>query len=145
MNTYYASYYYDNFYNDDFYSSNFDIGDILPILLICVLVAAVVAILVVICKKAKKAPNAPLADGEEIVLERSMFFNWFRITVTNKRVLYKGIFWRRMTLPLNRISALDIGIFRFLHIGSSAGHIFMVLFRHYREVYETIGTLLSQV
>jgi len=140
MNTYYAS-----FYNDDFYGSEVSLGDILPILLICVLVAAVVAIFVVICKKAKNAPNVPLTDGEEIVLERSMFFNWFRITVTNKRVLYKGIFWRRTSLPLNRISATGTGIFGFLHIGSSAGHIMMIFFRHYREVYETIGALLNNV
>ena len=74
-----------------------------------------------------------------------MFFNWFRITVTNKRVLYKGIFWRRMSLPLNRISATGTGIFGFLHIGSSAAHIMMIFFRHYREVYETIGALLNNV
>ena len=91
------------------------------------------------------AVSIPTGEGEKVVLERGMFFNLFRITVTTKRVLYKGIFWRRMSLPLNRISATGTGIFGFLHIGSSAGHIFMVLFRHYREVYETIGALLSQV
>ena len=115
-------------------------------------------IMAIVCLARKKAAKNPAAAAstapvaipapsaeEQVVLERSMFFNWFKITVTTKRVMYKGIFWRRMNLPLNRISAVGTGIFGFLHIGSSAGHIMMIFFRHYREVYETIGTLLAQV
>ena len=68
-----------------------------------------------------------------------------QLTVTTKRVIYKGIFWRRMNLPLNRISAVDTAIFGTLHVGSSAGHIIMGFFRHYREVYDTINALLAQM
>ena len=91
------------------------------------------------------AAPAVQSNTEQVVLERTMFFNLLKITVTNKRVMYKGIFWRRVNLPLNRISAVDTAIFCSLHIGSSAGSIRMSLFRHYREVYETISALLNEV
>ena len=89
--------------------------------------------------------SAPEGTGERIVLTRGMFFNLFRITVTTKRVIYKGIFWRRMNMPLKHISAVDTAIFGTLHVGSSAGHIIMGFFRHYREVYDTINALLAQM
>ena len=120
----------------------------------CLAVANVVMVIIYAARKSKKknpveaiAPAAiavpsPSAE-EQVILERGMFFNWFRITVTNKRVMYKGIFWRRMNLPLNRITATSTGIFCYLSVGSSAGRIHMIFFRHYREVYDTINTLLN--
>lgn len=82
---------------------------------------------------------------EQIALSRDHFFHLITITITNKRVMYKGILWKRVNLPLNRISAVGTSIFCSLHIGSSAGRIHMMFFGHYREVYETISTLLNNV
>ena len=94
---------------------------------------------------ANSTVTIPMGESEQVLLERTMLFNLLKITVTNKRVMYKGILWKRVNLPLNRISAVGTSIFCSLHIGSSAGRIHMIFFGRYREVYEVISALLNNV
>ena len=70
------------------------------------------------------------------------------LTVTTKRVIVKAPLGRRLSLPINRISAVGTGPFHYLSITSTAGiagQIRLVFVPKYVEVYDTINTLLNQV
>ena len=66
------------------------------------------------------------------------------LTVTNTRVCGRTCFGKRVDLPINKISAVSINVFKTLCISTSSGVIKFSGIKNRDEVFNVISTRLSQ-
>ena len=79
-----------------------------------------------------------------LIIAVIIFFMIFRneIIVTNKRVFGKSAFGKRIDLPLDSISSVEISFFRGIAIGTSSGRIRFYLITNYFEIHSCISELI---
>ena len=66
------------------------------------------------------------------------------ITVTDKRIYGKGIWNRRVDIPLDSVSAVGTSAFKGLAVASSSGRINFKLIKNRNEIHAAISNLLIE-
>lgn len=75
----------------------------------------------------------------------SFEMNRCALTITNKRVVGKASFGKRVDLPLKQISSIGLGIFKRISVASSSGRIHFWLLKNREEVYKELSSLLGEL
>ena len=68
-----------------------------------------------------------------------------QLDITTKGVYYTGLWQRRVSLPLNRISSVSTALCGTLWVGTGSGHLALSFVPEHLEVHDTIRDLLKQV
>lgn len=79
----------------------------------------------------------------------SLFARWLMchcsLTITNRRVVGKASFGKAVDLPLNQISAIGLGFFDRISIGTSSGRIHFWLLENRQEIHALLSDLIGKI